>query len=73
MIVKYIKGLVRYDGELEKGLFEITINGNYSLERDVKDVKAVVRKTNIKGLEVSSDYNFRFKKCFMIMKKLMKK
>ncbi len=45
--------MVRFEGELEKGVYDITINGNYFLEREVKDVKAVVRKTNLKGLEVN--------------------
>ena len=44
--------MIRYEGELDKGLYEITCNSNYFIEREVTSIKAVVRKTNIKGLEV---------------------
>lgn len=38
MKLDYIKGIVRYDNQLEEGLFEITITFNYLIERKVRNV-----------------------------------
>ena len=41
-----MKAIVRYDGKLEDGLFEVTINSNYIIERRLKNVKVkVIEKT----------------------------
>ena len=38
-----MKGYVRFDGELKDGIFEITINSNYVIDRSVKTVKTIVK------------------------------
>lgn len=38
-----MKGFVRYEDALEKGIFEVTGNYNYVIERAVKNVVVQVR------------------------------
>lgn len=43
----YIKALVRFYKALEEGLWEITITSNYYIERNLKNVKTIVKKEKI--------------------------
>lgn len=38
-----MKGFVRYDDSLEKGIYEITGNYNYVIERTVKNVVVKIK------------------------------
>lgn len=48
----YIKAFVRFQSELENGIAELTINSNYIIERNVKNVKTKITKENIDGFEI---------------------
>ena len=50
--IYYIKGFVRYEDELEQGVYEVTLNTNYFAERQVKDVKAVVTEDKVRNVEI---------------------
>lgn len=43
----YLKAFIRYHNELQSGILEITINSNYFIERNVKNVKVKVVKEQI--------------------------
>lgn len=40
-----VKGYVRYDNQLKEGIYEITVNSNYFIDRLVKNVKTIVKDT----------------------------
>lgn len=48
----YIKAFARFQNELENGIVELTINSNYFIERNMKNVKTKTTKENIDGFEI---------------------
>ncbi|EGR29741.1 hypothetical protein IMG5_149240 [Ichthyophthirius multifiliis] len=66
--IDFIQGIVRYEGKLQDGIEEITINSNYFIERTMKGIKCenIIEKINnkeyknIKYNGLKSDQNFGF-------------
>jgi hypothetical protein len=60
--VYYIKGFLRYEDELEQGVYEVTLNSNYFAERQLKDVQATVTDEKVRNVEIKrvSYQNFDF-------------
>jgi len=49
--IDFIKAIVRFEENLGDGLFEITINQNYTKERPIKGVKTTLKENSVKNVQ----------------------
>ncbi len=52
-MIIYMKGFCRYEDSLDKGVYEITANCNYVIERQVKNVTVKMVTVNEDGYSFS--------------------